>query len=100
MIRGTTPTHVYSLPFDTDAIKSLEIVYKQKGEVKLKRCMTDCILDKNAVTVRLSQEETLSFSCNACVEIQIRVLTNEGEALASCIMRVRVDECLSDEVLV
>lgn len=99
MIRGTTPRHQFALPFNTDVIKCIEIVYSQDGANKVIKKTEDCTMGNSAVMVRLTQEETLQFEEDNCVEVQIRVLTTAGDALASHIMRVRCEDCLSDEVL-
>ena len=39
------------------------------------------------------------FDHNEHVEIQIRVLTTEGEAIASYVKRIDCDKCLENEVL-
>ena len=99
MIRGTTPTHVFKLPFDTGIIKTLRIIYAQDGKVKMTKTETDCTLDGENVTTKLSQEETLKFRSGTPVEIQMRVLSKGEDAMASKIVRVRVEEVLSDEVI-
>lgn len=99
MIKGTTPTHIYTLPIDTVNIKTIAITYAQNGTVKLTKCTEDCTFDGNNVSCRLTQEDTLKFDGDACVEIQVRVLTVGEDALASHIMRTRCCDCLSDEVI-
>ena len=99
MIKGTTPTHEFMLPFDTDVIQAIQIIYAQNGETVMTKDKNDCTFDGNKVSVKLKQEETFLFAEDACVEIQVRVLTPAGDALASHVMRVHCDECLSDEVL-
>lgn len=100
MVRGTTPTHTYTLPFDTSIIKVVEITYAQLDAVIVKKTTDDCTLDGNTVTVRLTQEDTLQFDHRQNVQIQLRVLTKAGDALASEIRRVSVQQCLGNEVLV
>lgn len=99
MIRGTTPTHIFTLPIEAELIKCAQVIYTQDGGAKLTKDINDCALDGKTLTVRLSQEDTLFFACDRCVRIQVRVLTQAGDALASHVMRVRCEECLSDEVL-
>ena len=99
MMRGTTPTHSFVLPIETDTIKTVQIVYRQNGSIKLEKGNDDCTLEGNTVTLKLTQEDTFAFADNACVEVQIRVLTKDGDALASGVKRIRCDECISDEVL-
>lgn len=99
MVRGTTPTHQFALPIEPDMIQTLQIIYAQKGEIVLTKGKDDCTFDGKSVSVKLTQQETFLFDEDEYVKIQFRVLTNDGDALASHIMRVTCDECLSDEVL-
>ena len=99
MIRGTTPTHGFVLPFDTDMIQTIQIIYAQNDETVLTKGNDDCTFDGNTASVKLTQEETFLFTEDVPVEVQVRVLTTDGDAMASHVMRVHCDECLSDEVL-
>ena len=99
MIRGTTPTHTFQLPFGTETIKTIQIAYAQNGNEKLTKGNADCTFEGNVVTCKLTQEDTFKFAHGECVEVQVRVLTLGNDALASRVMRVHCNECLSDEVL-
>lgn len=99
MIRGTTPTHTFTLPFDTGTVECVKITYSQRGQVVLTKHRADVELAGNAIITRLTQEDTFRFDCAVDVSIQIRVLTTDGSALASKIMRISVDRCLDNEVL-
>lgn len=99
MVQGTTPKHTFILPFSSDAIRILEIVYQQNGQEVLRKTESDCILKENEVSLKLTQEETFLFNAAVVVDIQIRVKTFDGEVLASRIAQVSVDRCLSSEVL-
>lgn len=100
MTRGSTPTHVFTLPFGVETVKTVEITYAQNEEVKLKKTDVDCALEGNTVSVKLTQEDTFKFDEKPLVEIQIRVLTLGGDVIASDIMYATVKDCLSGEVLV
>lgn len=98
MIRGTTPTHTFNLPFDTALIDKIKITYAQNGVVVLTKEKADCKFDGNAATVKLTQEDTLKFDASR-VQIQIRVLTMGGDALASDIVTKTCGEVLEEGVL-
>lgn len=100
MKRGTTPTHTFTLPFETDMIQKLHILYAQDEQVKIRKTEADCTKEGNAISLTLTQEDTLLLECKKTVEIQVRVLTLGGEALNSDIIRVPVERCLESEVLV
>ena len=100
MTQGTTPTHVFTLPFSTELIKSARVTYAQKRAVVLIKEDEELIMDGESISVRLTQADTLRFRPDDEVEIQLRILTTAGDALASDIERVSVRRCLDREVLV
>ena len=99
MRRGTTPTHAFTLPFAVDTVSNALIVYAQSGEEILRKTVHQCHMSENTISVDLTQEETFLFDCGKKVQIQVRVLTADGKALASNIIVADVDKCLSNEVL-
>lgn len=100
MIRGTTPTHIFQIPFDTSLIKELKILYAQSDEILLEKRMCDCDIGGDTITVHLTQKETFLFDCKKNrVEIQVRILTTNDEVLSSTIMNVPISKCLDNEVL-
>ena len=97
---GTTPTHKFTIPINTDVVKEVEITYCQANEIILQKYIGDCQLEGNTVKTTLTQEDTFKFDEKTNVEIQVRVLDLNGAAFASGIMCVDVKRCLSKEVLV
>ena len=99
MYQGTTPTHVFTLPFDVSKIKELKITYEQSGKEVLSKKKADCTLDGKTATVVLTQDDTFKFEQYTPLNIQVRVLTMNGEALSSDIITVQVSRALDSEVL-
>ena len=99
MIIGTTPTHTFNVPFETDSIKSIRVVYAQNDEAILVKKTKDCVLDGKVVSVTLTQEDTFLFDHKSPVEIQLRVVPKSGGALASIPKKVGVIKCLEDVVI-
>lgn len=99
MMQGSTPTHIFRLPIDTNLIQSLRITYAQNERKVLTKTKKDCVLDGNAVTVKLTQEETLLFKAKLDAEIQIHILTVGGDSIPSIIKKVPVRLLLDREVL-
>lgn len=99
MIRGTTPTHTFKLPFDTEMVRNAMVIYAQNDVVVLEKEAQDCAMQGDEISVTLSQNDTLKFDCHSKVQIQLRVLTMGGDALASDVYVVSVGKCLNDEVL-
>ena len=100
MMPGTTPIHLFNLPFDTAMVDKVKITYLQNDKEVLTKSKADCKLEGKTISVTLTQEDTFRFKPKEEVEIQIRVLTLGGEALGSIPIKVGVSKCLDDEVLV
>lgn len=99
MRQGTTPTHIFRLPFSTDMVSKVKVIYAQNNTVIFTKEGGACEYEEDTVKVRLTQEETLKFDCAKHIQIQIRVLTLGGDALTSEIKLVSVEKCLESEVL-
>lgn len=99
MIRGTTPKHTFTLPFDTSELEDVRVIYAQDDEVLFKKETADCTLDGNTVSVTLTQEETLKFDASKLAQIQLRVQTKGGDVLSTDVMVSYVGKCLDTEVL-
>ena len=99
MIRGTTPTLEFSIPFDTSEIAEAFVTLSQNDTVIVDKPLEDCKCDAQKLSVRLTQEDTLKLSCDCNTDIQIRIRTKAGDALASDIARVNTDRILKDGVI-
>lgn len=99
MIRGTTPTHTFKVPFDASVMGKVQITYSQNDVVLFQKHTSDCVVIDGSVTTKLTQGETLLFDHRKNVEIQIRILTPTGDALASKVFAETVGRCLDNEVL-
>lgn len=100
MIKGSTPTHKFNIPFNSALIDKLQIVYAQNDREIFIKEKADCVLDGNTITVTLAQEETLKFDCyKRFVQIQLKIKTLGNEVLISRIKTVELEKCLFDEVI-
>lgn len=99
MIRGTTPTLEFTVPFDTSILAEAWVTLSQNDEVVLNKQLEDCKCDERKLSVKLTQEETLLLDCKCKTEIQIRARTLEGEALASQIITADTGRILKDGVI-
>ena len=101
MIRGTTPTHSFILPFSVDMIDDCSIAYAQKGHLKLVKQFNDCVLQDNVISTTLNQDETLGFNpCTPYVEVQLKVkLKSTQEVLATDIFKKSLKDILDEEVM-
>lgn len=101
LYRGTTPTHSFTLPDELNGVElaALYITYRQDGNAVLEKALSDVSVESGVVTVHLTQEDTLSFRADSVVQIQIRLRTAAGNAMASDVIRVDVGRVLKDGVI-
>lgn len=101
MIRGTTPTHTFTLPstYANTSFSSLYITFKQ-GETVVEKKISDAGVTKSGslIIVKLTQTETLKFSANSLdfVRVQLRGKTNDGTVIASKIISISVEDALKE----
>ena len=99
MIRGTTPTLEFMIPFDTSLLAEAWVTLSQSGKIVLNKELKDCTCEARKISVRLTQEETLELDCNSKTEIQIRARTVAGDAIASDIITVNTNRILKEGVI-
>lgn len=100
MIRGSTPTHIFTIPKElSDIISSLKVSYKQGSKIVLRKEKDDFTITGNVAETRLTSEETLMFSDSQPVKVQMQILTLGGDLLPSRVFTVDIGELLDDEVL-
>ena len=102
MIRGTTPTLLFNLPFSASIIKSAEITIKYVDDLKrilIIKKLNDCELGETTIGTRLTQEETLQFPAPAIVNIQLRIVTTDDLILATEPYVVTVKKLLAEDVI-
>ena len=98
-MKGTTPTHTFTIPCDATMVDKVKIVYSQDDVVVLEKRTSDCTLNNNTIEVTLTQEDTFRFNHKKVVEIQLRFSTTDGTVFKSLPYSVGVTKCLDDEVL-
>lgn len=98
MWRGTTPIHTFTLPDEFNGVEyeCLYITYDQRGENVLEKSLYNGKIENGTIVLQLSQSETLEFKCNRPVDIQMRIKTKTGDALASNIVTIPIEEILKD----
>lgn len=100
MIIGGTPLHEFELDLvEVPNIVEVLISYTQNNRVILRKKLKDCTLEGNRLSVRLTQEDTLKFTEDHKVRIQIKLKTDEGEILPSEVMVTPTSRCLDLEVI-
>lgn len=104
MIRGSTPTLTFKIPFDLSIFDRGFVTFKQvadDGSVVsyLDKALSECEINGNKLIVELSQVETLSFVEDIPLKIQIRLVDNLGQAPISDILTEPVFGILKDGVI-
>lgn len=100
MRRFTTPTHIFTLPFDTSIISKVRVIYAQSEAIVFVKEKNNCKTSGNTLRVTLTQEETAMLDCKKnFVEIQMHILTEDGASLVSKPLKVAVEKCFDTEVL-
>lgn len=98
MIRGTTPTHIFRLPFSVETPK-FTITYAQNDREIVKKTEEDCDVNGNVIELTLSQEDTLLFDEKMAVQVQIKTLDFGGNVKASNVMITTAGKILDEEVI-
>lgn len=99
MIRGTTSTLQFTFPFELNNVAELWVTLKQDNNIVLDKTLVDCELDGSVLTLRLTQQDTLKLNAFMPVAIQVRIRTNDGNAVASNIITTSVGQILKDGVI-
>lgn len=96
MIRGTTPTLKFTLPFDVEQLTTAWLTFAQNNQVVINKTLSDCTYSGKVITLVLTQTDTLALDSKYRVEIQIRGKTTDGKAIASAVFTDSVDRILKD----
>lgn len=100
IIRGTTPTHDFDLPYPIELIKDLRLTYGQGGKTVFVKTKEECVLEKGKISVLLTQEETFSLNPRKNLDIEIRVqLTNNQVVRTEDPITLRVIDTMNEEVM-
>lgn len=95
MVRGTTPTLTFTLPFSTGDITDAWITFAQYGTVKIDKPFSACSCSENKLSVTLTQAETLMLSCDCVTEIQLACRCGDS-VFRSKIISVPTERILKD----
>ena len=103
MYRATTPTHIFTLPFDTSTCSEILVSYRQKKTALDKHYQDGTLpdgmtLDEDKVIISLTQDETKKFDRGEA-QAQLRVMTNGGDVMASQVFNLKIREVLNEETL-
>ena len=100
MRRGTTPNLTFTTPYEASlwVLERSWITFKQRGMILFSIRLDDESVNvtDNAVTVTLTQEQTLSMTTADELSIQIRGIVGENKAVGSNVVQDTVCPILKD----
>ena len=110
ILRGTTPTHIFTCSITMENLRDLRITYKQDGVVLFEKRLADCQITGNKVSVTLTADDTKRFSDKLKyvdgehrippVKIQIGAITETGAKVGCYVINTTVEECLREDGVV
>lgn len=106
MFRGTTPTLKWRVNSELDLkdVKEIWLILREKNnqEHSIVKTLSNEEIEMNFeekfFSYTLTQEETLSF-CKGVAGCQVRILLNNGLALASSIKNIEIENVLKGGVI-
>lgn len=100
VIRGTTPTHEFELPYPIALVDDIRVVYGQNKKAIIVKTINDCTLTEGQISISLTQEETFLFSASKKLEIELRIKLVNGKVVRTEEpIILRVVDSMSDEVI-
>lgn len=107
MTRGATAKHIFNM-WLIENPKAIQVTYKQGNRIVVQKQMDEMEVEtilnpdkfpQTRLTVYLSQQETFKFRTDDKVVIQVRVITAENESLVSKKKKIKVYDCLDENLL-
>ena len=103
IIRGTTPTIQINVKSDVDltAVSQVWVYLTQLNNVLIDKLISDVTIDavNKKITVTLTQTDTLKLQSGLMALFQVRLLLNDGTALATVAVDVPVLEVYKGGVI-
>ena len=99
ILRGETVTLVYDIPCDESEIDTLATVFISQGQTILSLSKSDVTLERNTVTVELTQVQSLALPIGI-ITVQAAGKTTEDKRFETQKpMKFRVRDTIANEVL-
>lgn len=100
MYRGTTSTFDINISdVDLTEVAEMWVSFGTENNPIVNKTLSDVTISGSTVTVPLTQEDTLTLKAAQKTYLQIRILLNNGEAIASPMKRVDVYAIIKDGVI-
>lgn len=78
IIRGTTPTMTFNLPFNADMLDTGYVVIRQNKQTVVEKKLEECECGGTTVSAKFTQVETLKLTTEVNAEINLVIKTLEG----------------------
>lgn len=98
MTRGTTPTLEFSIPYAASDIKNGYVTFAQHHRPVFEVGRDGMEIQDGKITVTLTQQQTLQLVPDDLM-VQIRLLLEGDQAVASQLMELHVQDVLKDGVI-
>ena len=111
IVQGTTPLFEFEfdpedgVSLDDESLQSLVVTFKQERGACVEKKITqgvseeDIWVEDNVLKIQLTQEDTLSFREDKIVEIQLKILSKNGNVSLSDTYHALIQKALNKEVL-
>lgn len=99
IVRGTTPTVSFGLPFSADLLAAGFVTVRQLGETVIEKEMSACVCDGSTLAAKFSQEDTLALKIGSPAKIRLVVKTQGGDRLETKDIVARVSDTHKDGVI-
>lgn len=100
MYRGTTPQlEVIVTGVDFTEVAELWLTIGQNGRPIVNKDLEDLMIEDNTIYVTFTQEDTLALRACSSTYLQLRVLMNDGTAIATPVKKLNVNEIIKDGII-
>lgn len=101
MYRGTTPDLALTIAnVDFSAVEELWVSLGTENNAIVNKTLEDVTIDNQTIYIEFTQADTLALKARADVYVQVRILMNDGEALATPMKKLNVMAIIKDGVIV
>lgn len=93
MIRYTTPTLKFKLPFEANYLTAAFITLSQRNSC-IEKSIDECTLAGKEISCKLTQEDTGKLVISEYAYVQLRCKGKDGKAYASKKFKVEIEDVL------
>lgn len=89
---------MFTTPYTASQVMSGYITFTMRGDVVLDIPVSDdsVVISDNAISLTLTQQQTLSFQSKATSLVQLRLVLDDDSVVASNIIKITIGDILKD----